>query len=112
MRLEDVVCDPAARPPIETVERADISSRLAEGLAQLSPLKRLIVALRSDVGDAAALGSRLFLEEFALSLARGRSTAAAAARSLDEPARIRIVAPPAALAGNEPAEPAELPLAV
>ncbi|HEX3729939.1 MAG TPA: sigma-70 family RNA polymerase sigma factor [Opitutaceae bacterium] len=112
MRLEDVVSDPAARPPLETVERADISARLADGLAQLSPLKQLIVALRSDVGDAAALGARLFQEEMDLSLARGRAIAAAAARTLDEPARIRIVAPPATLAGSEPAEAAELPVAV
>lgn len=105
MRLEDTVADPAAREPLETVERSDLSARLEEGLGQLSPLKQLVIALRSDVGDAAAIGAQLFAQEAALSLARGRAAAAAAARALEEPARIRLLAP---LEGPAEAEPAEL----
>jgi RNA polymerase sigma factor (sigma-70 family) len=110
--LEDVVPDPAARQPLETAERTEIATMLAEGVSRLSPLKQLIIALRSEVGDAAAIGARLFLEEAALSLARGRATAAAAARTLDEPARIRMLAPAAVSPVSEPAELIALRVAV
>lgn len=112
MRLDDVVADPAARRPLETVERMEIARMLADGVRQLSPLKQLIVALRSEVGDAAAIGAQLFLEEAALSLARGRATAVAAGKSVDEPARVRVLAPAVAAPAPEPAQPAPLELAV
>ncbi|MGH7995945.1 MAG: hypothetical protein ACREFX_06300 [Opitutaceae bacterium] len=112
IRLEDVVADPAARLPVDTVERTDIARLLEDGVKQLNPLKQLVVALRSDVGDAATIGARLFLEEAALSQARGRATAAAAARSLEQPARIRVLAPAVAAPVPEPAELTPLSLAV
>lgn len=91
LRLEDVVADPVGSRPSEAVEQADISRILHERLAQLDPLKQFIIAMRNDIGDAAALAARLFREEAALSLGRGRGTAAAAAKTVDEPARIRLI---------------------
>jgi RNA polymerase sigma factor (sigma-70 family) len=91
LRLEDVVADPVGARPSEAVEQADIARILHERLAQLDPLKQFIIAMRNDIGDAAALAARLFREEAALSLGRGRSTAAAAAKTVDEPARIRLI---------------------
>jgi RNA polymerase sigma factor (sigma-70 family) len=91
LRLEDVVADPAGARPREAVEQADISSILHERLAQLDCLKQFIISMRNDIGDAAALAARMFRDESALSLGRGRATATAAARTLDEPARIRLI---------------------
>jgi RNA polymerase sigma factor (sigma-70 family) len=93
MHLEDVVADPTARQPLETAERSDIARLLEAGVRELSPLKQLIIALRSEVGDAAALGAELFRQEAALALARGRATAAAAAKTTDEPAQIHLITP-------------------
>jgi len=87
--IADVVSDPAALRPLELMERAELTRRLEAGLASLSGLKQFIVAMRSEVGDAAALGAALFRQEMALSRARGRATAAAAEKTLDQPARIR-----------------------
>ncbi len=91
LRLEDVVADPYTDRPAEAVERADLARILEAGVRRLGGLKQLILALRSDLGDAAELGESLFRQEMALSLARGRATAAAAERTLDEPARIRRI---------------------
>lgn len=91
VRLEDVVADPAGAAPLAQAEHRDIATILTDRLAQLDDLKRFIIAMRSDVGDAAALGARLFREEVALSLNRGRSIAAAAGQLTDEPARIRMI---------------------
>ncbi len=89
-RLEDVVADPAAPRPREAVERDDIARILAEGMSQLDGLKRFIIAMRNDVGDAAELGAMLFREEIALSHGRGRATFEAACKTADEPARVRM----------------------
>lgn len=91
LRLEDVVADGSALRPADAAERADTAVMLEAGLRQLDGLKRLIIGLRSDLGDAAELGAAFLREEAALSLARGRAIAEAAARTLDEPARIRRV---------------------
>jgi RNA polymerase sigma factor (sigma-70 family) len=110
--LADVVPDPAARQPLEMAERSDLAQLLEEGVSRLSPLKQFVIALRSEVGDAAALGAQLFAEEAALSLARGRATALAAAQTLDEPARLRMLAPTAVAPVREPADLIALPVAV
>jgi RNA polymerase sigma factor (sigma-70 family) len=99
MRLEDVVPDPSAQQPIEAVERSDTARLLEDGVRQLSPLKQLIIALRSEVGDA-------------LSLARGRATAAAAAQTRDEPARLRLLEPAASPPVPAPTDPVRLAVAV
>jgi RNA polymerase sigma factor (sigma-70 family) len=91
LRLEDVVADPAGSRPREAVEQADIAHILHERLGQLDTVKQFIIAMRNDIGDAAALAAKLFREECALSLGRGRATAAAAGKTLDEPARIRLI---------------------
>jgi len=89
--LEDVVADPATARPLESAEQADISRILHERVAKLDDLKQFIIAMRNDIGDAAALGAKLFRDEMALSLGRGRATAAAASKSLEEPARLRMI---------------------
>jgi len=91
LRLEDVVADPLATRPIEALERADIAAILRGRMLEMDGLKQFVLAMRNDIGDAAALAAQLFGEETALSLARGRATAAAAAKSLEEPALIRII---------------------
>jgi len=91
LRLEDVVADPHTARPREAAEHADIARILHERLLQLDPVKQFVIAMRNDCGDAAALGARLFREEAALSFGRGRATADAAAKSLDQPARIRMI---------------------
>ncbi|HEY3756908.1 MAG TPA: sigma factor [Opitutaceae bacterium] len=106
MRLEDVVADPAGAAPLAQAEHRDIAGILNERLAQLDDLKRFIIAMRSDVGDAAALGAQLFREEAALSRSRGRGTAAAASRLTDEPARIRMIR------AGEAARPAAQPVPI
>jgi len=68
--------------------------------------------MRSDIGDAAAVGSRLFREEVALSAARGRATAAAALKCQDEPARIRMIGSAVESAAEEEILPVELAIAV
>ena len=90
LRLEDVVADPLAPLPVEALEQEDIAGILRERVGQLDVLKQFVIAMRNDIGDAAALGAILFREEAALSLARGRQISAAAAKSLDEPARIQV----------------------
>lgn len=90
MRLEEVIADcPAARPR-EAAERSDISGILSERLRKLDDLKQLIIAMRSDLGDAAEIGARLFNQEIASSLDRGRAIAEAAMKTLEEPARIAV----------------------
>lgn len=106
LRLEDVVADPAASLPADAVEQADIAHILGEGVGKLDILKRLIIALRSDLGDAAELGAAFFREEAALSLARGRATFTAATRSIEEPAYIRLVSP----SSGEPEDAREEPV--
>jgi hypothetical protein len=91
LRLEDVVADAAGTRPREAAENADIARILHDRLKKLDGLKQFIVSMRSDIGDAAAMGARLFKEEIALSQARGRATAAAAGKSVEEPARIRMI---------------------
>jgi RNA polymerase sigma factor (sigma-70 family) len=91
LRLEDVVADTALSQPRDAAENADISGILHERLCKLDSLKQFIVSMRSDIGDAAAVGARLFKEEIALSSARGRATAAAALKCQDEPAKIRMI---------------------
>jgi RNA polymerase sigma factor (sigma-70 family) len=113
LRLEDVVADPVALRPREAVEQADISRILHERLAQLDGLKQFVIAMRNDIGDAAALAARLFSDEAALSLERGRATAAAASKTLDDPARIRLVtSAPQILAYQVPGETEDIALAV
>ena len=104
--------DPSAQQPIEVVERSDTARLLEDGVRELSPLKQLIIALRSEVGDAAAIGARLFAEEAALSLARGRATAAAAAQTRDEPARLRLLEPAASPPVPAPTDLVRLAVAV
>jgi RNA polymerase sigma factor (sigma-70 family) len=91
LRLEDVVADTTVSQPRDAAESADIAGILHERLCKLDSLKQFIVSMRSDIGDAAAVGSRLFREEVVLSAARGRATAAAALKCQDEPARIRMI---------------------
>jgi RNA polymerase sigma factor (sigma-70 family) len=91
LHLEDVVADPASARPLESAEQADISRILHERVAKLDELKQFIIAMRNDIGDAAALGAKLFREEMALSFGRGRATAAAAGKSQEEPARLRMI---------------------
>lgn len=91
LKLEDVVADPDCTAPLAETESRDIFRILSNRVEQLDDLKRFIIAMRSDVGDPAALGAKLFQEEAELSLARGRASAAAAAKTTDEPARIRMV---------------------
>jgi DNA-directed RNA polymerase specialized sigma subunit len=107
--LEDVVADPSARQPLETAEHSDTARLLEEGVRHLSPLKQLIIALRSEVGDAAAIGAQLFREEAALSCVRGRATAAAASKIREELAHLHV--PAAAAACPEPGHPVALQLA-
>lgn len=91
LRLEDVIADAPASQPREAAERSDISGILHERLGRLDGLKQLILAMRNDIGDAAAVGARLFREEIVLSQARGRAIAAAALGIADPPARILVV---------------------
>jgi len=108
LKLQDVVADPLAPLPVEALEQADIAGILRERVGHLDVLKQFVIAMRNDIGDAAALGALLFQEETDLSLARGREISVAAARSLDEPARIQMAA---AAAEAPPAEDAPLELA-
>ncbi|HZZ58412.1 MAG TPA: hypothetical protein VFE31_11325 [Opitutaceae bacterium] len=108
IRLEDVVADPCGAEPLAQAERRDIAGILTSRLAQLDDLKRFIIAMRSDVGDAASLGAKLFREEVALSLSRGRAIAAAAGRLADEPARIRMIRATEPARANVHAEPIPL----
>lgn len=87
--LADTIADSAAVRPLEGMERSELTRRLEAGIASLGGLKQFIVALRSEVGDAASLGADLFRQEAELSRARGRATALAAEKTLDQPARIR-----------------------
>ena len=112
LRLEDVLADVQVPRPREAAEQADISRILNEGVRTLDGLKQFVIAMRSDIGDASALAARLFREEIALSHARGRAAAAGAAKSLDEPARMRVIGAPAAPVVLEQHEPAELAQAV
>ena len=112
LRLEDVVADPLAQLPAEALEQADIAGILRERVRQLDVLKQFVVAMRNDIGDAAALGAILFQEEAALSLARGREISAAAAKSLDEPARIQVADSAAATSGAERSAAPELAFAI
>ena len=91
LRFEDVVADTAVSQPREAAENADIAGILHERLGKLDSLKQFVISMRSDIGDAASIGVRLFREEMALSGARGRATAAAASQCVDEPARIRMI---------------------
>ncbi len=91
LRFEDIVADTAVSQPREAAENADIAGILHERLRRLDSLKQFIVSMRSDIGDSAAIGARLFREEIALSAVRGRATAAAASKCLDEPARLRMI---------------------
>jgi RNA polymerase sigma factor (sigma-70 family) len=100
LRFEDIVADTAVSQPRDAAENADIAGILHERLGRLDSLKQFIVSMRSDIGDSAAIGARLFREEIALSAGRGRATAAAAAKCLDEPARIRMIGS----AGERPAD--------
>ena len=78
LRLQDVVADPHTARPLEAAEHADIARILQGRLEQLDLVKQFIIAMRNDIGDAAALGARLFRDEAALSLSRGRAIAAGA----------------------------------
>ena len=89
-----MVADTSGAGPHEAAEHSDISRILHGRFQRLDTLKQLIIAMRCDIGDAAALGARLFAEEMALSLARGRATAEAAFKSLDTPARVRMFGGP------------------
>jgi RNA polymerase sigma factor (sigma-70 family) len=109
LRLEDVVADTHNARPTEAAEHADISRILSERLRKLDTLKQFVIAMRSDIGDAAALGARLFQEEAALSLARGRQTCAAAAKAIDDPARIRMIGGAAAIPASDEIRAAEAP---
>jgi len=112
--VADLVADPAGVHPQENLEQSDLARRLGAGVASLGGLKEFIVALRSEVGDASALAADLFRQEAKLSLSRGRATALAAAGTLDQPARIRLLAPGVLVSepalGGADSEP--LPLAV
>jgi RNA polymerase sigma factor (sigma-70 family) len=112
LHLEDVVADPASARPLESAEQADIARILHERLAKLDDLKQFIIAMRNDIGDAAALGAKLFREEVALSLGRGRATASAASKSLEEPARLRLIGAAAPMAAPSADVEAELACAV
>jgi len=114
LRLEDVVADPMATRPLEALERADIADILRDRMLQMDGLKQFVLAMRNDIGDAATLAARLFGDEGALSLARGRASASAAFKTLDEPACIRRVESLATVQeANIPApEPVELAFAV
>ena len=94
------------------MEQADIALILQEGVQKLDGLKQFVISMRNDIGDAAALGARLFRDEVALSQARGRAIAAAAAKTIDEPARIRLIGAVAAEPAAVPSEPTELAFAV
>jgi hypothetical protein len=102
LRLEDVVADPQTSWPREVVEQADVARILHERVLRLDDLKQFVIAMRNDIGDAGALAARLFRDESALSLARGRATCAAAAKTLDEPARICLVSAADALVPSVP----------
>jgi hypothetical protein len=102
LRLEDVVADPQGLWPREVVEQADVARILHERVLRLDGLKQFVIAMRNDIGDAGALAARLFREESALSLARGRATCAAAAKAVDEPARICLISAAEALVPSEP----------
>ncbi len=91
MRLQDVVADPAALRPREAAEQDDIARILHARVLELDLLKQFVIAMRNDIGDAAELAARLFRDEAALSLARGRASAAAAVKTVDEPARICLI---------------------
>jgi len=112
LRLEDVVADLPALRPREAVEQEDIARILHARLLQLDTLKQFVIAMRNDIGDAAALAARLFRDEAALSLARGRATGAAAAKTFDEPARVCLIGNAEAASDPLPREPAELAYAV
>jgi RNA polymerase sigma factor (sigma-70 family) len=112
LRLEDIVADAAGTRPREAAESADIARILHDRLKKLDALKQFIVSMRSDIGDAASLGARLFREEIALSLSRGRATAAAAATCLEEPARLRMIGGSFLEVVEEPSQPEELALAM
>jgi RNA polymerase sigma factor (sigma-70 family) len=112
LRLEDVVADLPALRPREAVEQSDIARILLEGVVQLDVLKQFVIAMRNDIGDAGALAAQIFRDEAALSLARGRATAAAAAKTQDEPARIRLIGAAEAPAYPVPREHVALALAV
>ncbi len=100
LRFEDIVADAAVSHPRDAAESADIAGILHERLGKLDSLKQFIVSMRSDIGDSAAIGARLFREEIALSVGRGRATATAASKCIDEPARIRMIGS----AGERPAD--------
>jgi len=112
LRLEDVVADQETLRPREAVERADLSRILGARVQRLDLLKQFVIAMRNDIGDAGALAARLFHDEVALSRERGQATAAAAAKTLDEPARICLVNPIEAAPEGAGAEPPALAFAV
>ena len=112
LRLEDMVADQPGRRPREMVEQDDIARILQARVLELDTLKQFIIAMRNDIGDAAALAARLFREESTLSLARGRASAAAAAQTLDEPARVCLISRTDSPAPAISREPAPLPVAV
>jgi RNA polymerase sigma factor (sigma-70 family) len=117
LRLEDVVADPLAVQPHDALERADIASILRDRMLQMDDLKQFILAMRNDIGDAVTIAANLFRNETALSMSRGRAIATAASKSLDEPARIRMIgvlvaAPEPCPEAVEAPEPVELELAV
>ena len=89
VRLEDILADSKALRPSEGAEVADVAGILHDGLQDLDPLRRFVIALRNDIGDADVLAAQLFREEAALSLARGRAIADAVSKSLDLFSRIR-----------------------
>ena len=91
LRVEDLVSDPQALRPGEAVEQADIARILHERVLRLDGLKQFVLAMRNDVGDACVLGARLFRDEVALSLERGRATCAAAAKTFVEPAHLCLI---------------------
>jgi RNA polymerase sigma factor (sigma-70 family) len=112
LKLEDVVADLPGLRPREAVEQDDIARILHARVLQLDTLKQFVIAMRNDIGDAGALAARLFREEAALSQARGRATCLAAGKTVDEPARVRLISRSEALAEPYPQEPAPLAFAV
>jgi RNA polymerase sigma factor (sigma-70 family) len=112
MRLQDVVADLTALRPREMAEQDDIARILHARVLELDPLKQFVIAMRNDIGDAAALAARLFRDEAALSLARGRASAAAAVKTVDEPARICLIGPVEAATAPFPPEAPALAYAV
>jgi hypothetical protein len=91
--IADFISDPAALKPHETMEQSDVAQKISTAVTTLDGLKEFIIALRNDIGDPAALAAALFRREADLSLSRGRASAAAAAKTLDRPAKIRFIVP-------------------